>query len=75
MVEAREGILIAKPLRYTKQARLAMKGEGLYKISVLMSNSPEICRRHYTALMPESLFESVDFNINKTLTNGINNYE
>ena len=38
-----------------------MKGESLYKISVLMGNSPEICRRHYAALLPESLFQSVEF--------------
>lgn len=32
----------------------AMKGESLYKISALMGNSPEICRRHYAALVPEA---------------------
>ena len=38
-----------------------MKGESLYKISTLMGNSPEICRRHYAALLPESLQACVDF--------------
>jgi integrase len=47
--------------RHTFGSQLAMKGESLYKISALMGNSPEICRRHYAALMPESLLQSVDF--------------
>ncbi len=38
-----------------------MKGESLYKISTLMGNSPEICRRHYAALMPAEMVESVEF--------------
>lgn len=38
-----------------------MKGESLYKISKLMGNSPEICKRHYAALLPESLMDSVEF--------------
>ncbi|RII27749.1 MAG: hypothetical protein CXR31_05850 [Geobacter sp.] len=47
--------------RHTFGSQLAMKGESLYKISKLMGNSPEICRRHYAALMPESMIESVEF--------------
>lgn len=47
--------------RHTFGSQLAMKGESLYKISKLMGNSPEICRRHYAALIPESLVESVEF--------------
>ncbi len=47
--------------RHTFGSQLAMKGESLYKVSTLMGNSPEICRRHYTALIPESLADSVDF--------------
>jgi integrase len=47
--------------RHTFGSQLAMKGESLYKISKLMGNSPEICRRHYAALLPESLIESVEF--------------
>jgi len=38
-----------------------MKGESLYKISKIMGNSPEICRKHYAALLPESLTGSVEF--------------
>lgn len=46
--------------RHTFGSQLAMKGESLYKISTLMGNSPDICRKHYAALMPESLMGSVD---------------
>ena len=47
--------------RHTFGSQLAMKGESLYKIATLMGNSPEICRRHYAVLMPESLVDSVEF--------------
>jgi integrase len=47
--------------RHTFGSQLAMKGESLYKISNLMGNSPEICRRHYAALIPDSLIETVEF--------------
>ena len=47
--------------RHTFGSQLAMKGESLYKISKLMGNSPEICRRHYAALVPEGLGDSVEF--------------
>jgi len=47
--------------RHTFGSQLAMKGESLYKISALMGNSPEICRRHYAALIPEAMIESVEF--------------
>ncbi len=47
--------------RHTFGSQLAMKGESLYKISKLMGNSPEICRRHYAAVIPESLMDCVDF--------------
>jgi integrase len=47
--------------RHTFGSHLAMKGESLYKIATLMGNSPEICRRHYATLLPESLQESVEF--------------
>jgi hypothetical protein len=40
-----------------------MKGESLYKIATLMGNSPEICRRHYAALIPEALAGIVDFKL------------
>jgi integrase len=47
--------------RHTFGSQLAMKGESLYKISNLMGNSPEICRKHYAAIIPESLTNSVEF--------------
>lgn len=47
--------------RHTFGSQLAMKGESLYKISTLMGNSPEICRRHYAALIPETKADSVEF--------------
>jgi len=47
--------------RHTFGSQLAMKGESLYKISKLMGNSPEICRRHYAALIPEEMSDSVEF--------------
>jgi site-specific recombinase XerD len=37
--------------RHTFGSQLAMKGESLYKISALMGNSPEICRRLYAVLI------------------------
>ena len=43
--------------RHTFGSHLAMKGVSLYKISELMGNSPEICRRHYAHLTPESLVD------------------
>jgi len=50
--------------RHTFGSQLAMKGESLYKIATLMGNSPEICRRHYAALLPESLTTTVEFGDN-----------
>ena len=47
--------------RHTFGSQLAQKGESLYKISTLMGNSPEICRRHYAALLPEALTDTVEF--------------
>jgi integrase len=47
--------------RHTFGSQLAQKGESLYKISQLMGNSPEICRRHYAALIPEAMADSVEF--------------
>jgi integrase len=54
--------------RHTFGSQLAMKGESLYKISTLMGNSPEICRRHYAALIPESMVEAVEFHESSHLT-------
>ena len=47
--------------RHTFGSQLAMKGESLYKIATLMGNSPEICRRYYAALLPETLSDTVEF--------------
>ncbi len=38
-----------------------MANISLHKISKLMGNSPEICRRHYAALVPEDMMEVVEF--------------
>jgi integrase len=47
--------------RHTFGSLLAQRGESLYKIATLMGNSPEICRRHYAALIPENMHDSVEF--------------
>lgn len=47
--------------RHTFGSQLAQKGESLYKIAELMGNSPDICRKHYAALMPEQMHDVVEF--------------
>jgi integrase len=47
--------------RHTFGSHLASKGESLYKIAKIMGNSPQICEKHYAALMPECLYDSVEF--------------
>lgn len=47
--------------RHTFGSQLAMKGESLYKIATLLGNSPEICRMHYAALLPEGMHDAVEF--------------
>lgn len=47
--------------RHTFGSQLAQKGVSLYKISSMMGNSPEICRRHYASLMPEAMANEVEF--------------
>ena len=47
--------------RHTFGSQLAQSGVSLFQISTLMGNSPEICRRHYAALVPEALGELVEF--------------
>jgi len=47
--------------RHTFGSQLAQKGETLYKVSALMGNSPEICRKHYAALIPEEMTDVVEF--------------
>jgi integrase len=62
LVNSQAGLLwTCLDFRHTFGSHLAMKGESLYKISMLMGNSPEICRRHYAALLPEALVDSVEF--------------
>lgn len=51
--------------RHTFGSHLAQKGVSLYQIATLMGNSPEICRRHYAALIPEKMAEVVEFSDNK----------
>ncbi len=48
--------------RHTFGSQLAQAGVSLYKISTLMGNSPDICRKHYAALIPEQLADCVEFN-------------
>jgi integrase len=52
--------------RHTFGTQLASKGVSLLKISSLMGNSPEICRKHYAALIPDSLVECVEFGVPAT---------
>lgn len=47
--------------RHTFGSQLAQKGVSLYKISALMGNSPEVCRKHYAALVPEAMGDEVEF--------------
>jgi len=47
--------------RHTFGSLLAQKGVSLYKISSLMGNGPEICRKHYAALMPGEMHDEVEF--------------
>lgn len=55
--------------RHTFGSHLAQNGISLYKISTLMGNSPEICRRHYAALIPEEMAEIVEFEISNANSN------
>ncbi len=41
--------------------QLAQRGVSLYKIATLMGNSPEICRRHYAAIIPDAMTDDVEF--------------
>ncbi|MFA9477742.1 tyrosine-type recombinase/integrase [Phycisphaerales bacterium AB-hyl4] len=47
--------------RHTFGSQLAQNGVSLYKIATLLGNSPEICRRHYAALVPELISSEIDF--------------
>lgn len=52
--------------RHTFGSQLAQKGESLYKIAKLMGNSPSICRKHYAALMPEKMHDTVEFEVDNS---------
>jgi len=56
----------ALDFRHTFGSQLAQKGESLFKIATLMGNSPEICRRHYAALIPEAMADTVEFGPTQT---------
>jgi integrase len=56
--------------RHTFGSHLAQKGVSLYKIATLMGNSPEICRRHYAALIPEEMRDVVEFGIEEKPASG-----
>jgi integrase len=47
--------------RHTFGSHLAQRGLSLYQIATLLGNSPEICKRHYASLIPESMGAYVDF--------------
>jgi integrase len=47
--------------RHTFGSHLAQKGKSLYQIAKLMGNSPEICRKHYAALVTENMHDAVEF--------------
>jgi integrase len=47
--------------RHTFGSHLAQKGESLFKIATLLGNSPDICRGHYAALIPEEMHDVVEF--------------
>jgi site-specific recombinase XerD len=47
--------------RHTFGSHLAQKGVSFYKISEMMGNSPEICRKHYAALTPQEMHDEVEF--------------
>ncbi len=47
--------------RHTFGSILAQRGVSLFKISTMMGNSPEICRRHYAALIPDELAGDAEF--------------
>ena len=47
--------------RHTFGSHLAQRGESLYKIATMMGNSPDICRKHYAALIPEVMHDAVEF--------------
>lgn len=57
--------------RHTFGSQLAQNGVSLYKIATMMGNSPEICRRHYAALVPEAMAGDVEFICHKKINTSI----
>lgn len=47
--------------RHTFGSQLAQAGVSLYKISQLMGNSPDTCRRHYAMLTHRSMADDIQF--------------
>ncbi|MEM1331321.1 MAG: site-specific integrase [Planctomycetota bacterium] len=47
--------------RHTFGSQLAQAGRSLHQISTLLGNSPEVCRRHYAALVPTAMHSEVEF--------------
>lgn len=47
--------------RHTFGSQLAMNGKSLYMISKWMGNSPQVCAKHYAALLPEKLHRDIEF--------------
>ena len=56
--------------RHTFGSHLAQKGVSLYKIAELMGNSPNICRKHYAALIPERMQDTVEFEEEEAVQTG-----
>ena len=44
-----------------RHSRTRPAAQSLYKMSELMGNSPEICRPHYAALIPDQMRNTVEF--------------
>ncbi len=57
--------------RHTFGSQLAQNGVSLFKISSLMGNSPEICRRHYASLTPEAMHGEVEFQVHNNREIGL----
>ncbi len=47
--------------RHTFGSQLAQIGVSLYKISVMLGNSSEVCRRHYAAIATDNISIDAEF--------------
>jgi integrase len=47
--------------RHTFGSQLVIRGESIYKVAEVMGNSPDVCRKHYARLTPESLTGVTEF--------------